>query len=77
MAVATRLVPTARPATDRDEIAAYLRTDRRYAAYALGDLDGPQRGRVAWALAHDQAGRPVALRRAPRGPGPAAALPDG
>jgi ribosomal protein S18 acetylase RimI-like enzyme len=61
MAVATRLVPTARPATDRDEIAAYLRTDRRYAAYALGDLDGPQRGRVAWALAHDQAGRPVAL----------------
>ena len=61
MAVATRLVPTARPATDRDEIAAYLRTDRRYAAYALGDLDGPQRGRVAWAIAHDQAGRPVAL----------------
>ena len=29
----------ARAVTDRDEIAAYLRTDRRYAAYALGDLD--------------------------------------
>ena len=33
----------ARAVTDRDEIAAYLRTDRRYAAYALGDLDSASR----------------------------------
>ncbi|MBA3741308.1 MAG: GNAT family N-acetyltransferase, partial [Chloroflexi bacterium] len=32
-----------------------------YAAYALGDLDGPNRKRVAWGLAYDEAGRPTAL----------------
>ena len=31
--------PRARAVSDRDEIAAFLRTDRRYAAYPLGDLD--------------------------------------
>ena len=28
-----------RQVEDREEIAAFLRTDRLYAAYALGDLD--------------------------------------
>lgn len=51
----------ARPATDRARIAAFLRTDRLYAAYALGDLDGPNRARVAWAMAYDDLGRPAAL----------------
>ncbi len=61
MAIATRAVTTARPVSDRDEIAAFLRTDRRYAVYALGDLDGPQRNRVAWGMAHDASGRAIAL----------------
>jgi ribosomal protein S18 acetylase RimI-like enzyme len=61
MAVATSLAITARAVSDRDEIAAFLRTDRRYAAYALGDLDGPHRGRVGWGIAHDASGRAVAL----------------
>src|ERR671919_592125 len=43
------------------EIARFLRTDRLYAAYALGDLDGPRRNRVAWAIATDDAGRQTAL----------------
>ena len=47
--------------TDRDEIADFLRTDRRYAAYAFGDLDHPTRGRPRWAIAHDPSGKPVAL----------------
>ena len=47
--------------SDRGEIAAYLRTDRLYAAYALGDLDGPNRKRVAWGMATDELGRPTAL----------------
>jgi ribosomal protein S18 acetylase RimI-like enzyme len=51
----------ARPVTDRDEIAAYLRTDRRYAAYAFGDLDGVARARCSWGIAYDDAGRPTAL----------------
>jgi RimJ/RimL family protein N-acetyltransferase len=51
----------AREVTDRDEIAAYLRTDRRYAAYALGDLDSPARGRCSWGIAYDGDGEPVAL----------------
>ncbi|MDQ3688752.1 MAG: hypothetical protein M3406_01700 [Chloroflexota bacterium] len=61
MAVAASPRPRARPVSDRGEIAAFLRRDRLYAAYALGDLDGPNRARVAWALAHDDAGRPTAL----------------
>jgi ribosomal protein S18 acetylase RimI-like enzyme len=51
----------ARSVSDRDEIAAYLRTDRRYAAYALGDLDSAGRGRCSWGLAYDGDGHPAAL----------------
>jgi ribosomal protein S18 acetylase RimI-like enzyme len=61
MAVATSLRSRARAVSDRDEIVAYLRTDRLYAAYALGDLDGPNRSRVAWAMAYDDAGRATSL----------------
>ncbi|CAN5392030.1 hypothetical protein BH24CHL10_BH24CHL10_11620 [soil metagenome] len=61
MAVAASSRPRARAVSDRGEIAAFLRRDRLYAAYALGDLDGPNRARVAWALAHDDAGHPTAL----------------
>ena len=61
MAVAARADSRVRPVTDRAEIAAFLQTDRRYAAYALGDLDGPQRHRVAWAMAYGEDGAPVAL----------------
>jgi len=51
----------ARAVSDRDEIAAFLATDRRYAAYALGDLDAPTRGRARWGMAFDDQGRAVAL----------------
>ena len=61
MAVAASPRTRARSVSDRGEIAAFLRQDRIYAAYALGDLDGPNRARVAWAMAHDDAGRPTAL----------------
>jgi ribosomal protein S18 acetylase RimI-like enzyme len=61
MAVATSTRTRARAVSDRAEIAAFLRADRLYAAYALGDLDGPNRNRVAWAIAYDDAGRPTSL----------------
>jgi ribosomal protein S18 acetylase RimI-like enzyme len=61
MAVATSPRIRARAVTDRGEIAAFLRRDRLYAAYALGDLDGPNRARLAWAMAYDDAGRATAL----------------
>ena len=61
MAVATRLRIRAHAVTDRAEIAAFLRQDRRYAAYPLGDLDGPNRHRVQWAMAYDEGGRATAL----------------
>ena len=61
MAVASSPRLRARSVGDRVEIAAFLRTDRLYAAYALGDLDGPNRTRVSWAMAHDDAGLPTAL----------------
>jgi RimJ/RimL family protein N-acetyltransferase len=61
MAVATSTRTRARGVSDRGEIATFLRDDRLYAAYALGDLDGPNRNRVAWAMAYDEAGRPTAL----------------
>ena len=51
----------ARSVTDRDEIAAYLRGDRRYAAYALGDLDSAASGRCSWGIAYDADGEPTAL----------------
>jgi ribosomal protein S18 acetylase RimI-like enzyme len=56
---ATRL--RARSVIDRDEIAAYLRTDRRYAAYALGDLDSAARGRCSWGIAYDEHGEAAGL----------------
>ncbi len=51
----------ARAVTDRDAIAAFLRRDRLYAAYAFGDLDGPNRRRASWGIAYDAAGTPIAL----------------
>lgn len=47
-----------RAVVDREEVAAFLRTDRLYAAYALGDLDAAVRKRAAWGMAYDDAGRP-------------------
>ena len=61
MALAEKSQARVRPVTDRDEIAAFLRTDRRYAAYAIGDLDGPNRARCTWGLAYDAGGRPTAV----------------
>jgi RimJ/RimL family protein N-acetyltransferase len=61
MAVATSARTRARSVSDRGEIAAFLQRDRLYAAYALGDLDGPNRNRVAWGMAHDADGQPTAL----------------
>jgi ribosomal protein S18 acetylase RimI-like enzyme len=61
VAVAAHQRTRARAVSDREELAAFLRADRRYAAYALGDLDGPNRARVAWGMAYDEAGRPTAL----------------
>ena len=61
MAVAATQRSRARAVTEREEIAAFLRTDRRYAAYALGDLDGPNRARAAWGMAYDDSGRPMSL----------------
>jgi ribosomal protein S18 acetylase RimI-like enzyme len=61
MAVLPKPELYARVVSDRDEIAAYLRTDRVYAAYTLGDLDGPNRHRCSWGIAYDDLGRPTAL----------------
>jgi ribosomal protein S18 acetylase RimI-like enzyme len=63
MAVAQKeaSTPRARAVSDRDEIAAFLRTDRLYAAYPLGDLDGPNRRRAGWGIAYGADGRPMAL----------------
>ena len=61
MAVAERQELQARTVTDRDLIASFLRTDRLYAAYPLGDLDGPGRRRVEWGMSFDASGRPIAL----------------
>ncbi|PZR61065.1 MAG: hypothetical protein DLM71_09355 [Chloroflexi bacterium] len=61
MAVASKPDTRSRAVSDREEIAAFLRTDRLYAAYALGDLDGPGRSRCVWGMAYDIVGRPIAL----------------
>jgi RimJ/RimL family protein N-acetyltransferase len=61
VAVAPKTDLYARVASDREEIAAVLRTDRRYAAYALGDLDGAGRDRCSWGIAYDDRGQAVAL----------------
>jgi ribosomal protein S18 acetylase RimI-like enzyme len=49
------------PVTDRAEVADFLRTDRLYAAYALGDLDASVRRRAAWGMAYDADGQPRGL----------------
>jgi ribosomal protein S18 acetylase RimI-like enzyme len=51
----------ARAVSDREAIAAFLRSDRRYAAYALGDLDSTMRDRCSWGIAYDDEGKPTAL----------------
>jgi RimJ/RimL family protein N-acetyltransferase len=61
MAVLPKADLYARAVADRDEIAAFLRTDRHYAAYMFGDLDGPNRHRCSWGIAYDDLGRPVSL----------------
>ena len=61
MAVAERLELRAREVSDRDLIAGYLRSDRLYAAYALGDLDSSSRRRMTWGMAFGPDGRPIAL----------------
>ena len=61
MAVAQKQELQARAVNDRDLIAAFLRTDRLYAAYPLGDLDGPGRRRVAWGMSFDASGQAIAL----------------
>ena len=61
MAVASSSRTRARAVSDREEIAAFLRTDRLLAAYALGDLDSPNRRRVAWGMAYDDRGAPTAI----------------
>jgi ribosomal protein S18 acetylase RimI-like enzyme len=50
-----------RPVVDREEVAAFLRTDRLYAAYALGDLDAASRRRAVWGMAYDESDRPRGL----------------
>ena len=61
MAVAERLELRAREVSDRDLIAGYLRSDRLYAAYALGDLDSSGRRRMTWGMAFGPDGHPTAL----------------
>ena len=61
MAAAQTAQLRARSVTDRDAIAAFLRTDRRYAAYALGDLDSSMSSRCSWGIAYDGDGSPNAL----------------
>jgi RimJ/RimL family protein N-acetyltransferase len=61
MAVAQRIGLRAREVTDRDQIAGFLRADRLYAAYALGDLDSSGRRRMTWGMAYAPDGRPIAL----------------
>jgi ribosomal protein S18 acetylase RimI-like enzyme len=61
MAVLHKADLYARAVSDRDEIVSYLRTDRHYAAYIFGDLDGPNRHRCTWGMAYDDLGRAVAL----------------
>lgn len=61
MALASSSRMRARAVSDRGEIAAFLDSDRLFAAYALGDLDGPNRRRVAWGMAYDDRGSATAI----------------
>jgi ribosomal protein S18 acetylase RimI-like enzyme len=60
MTTATETAWQTREVIDREEVAAFLRTDRLYAAYALGDLDAASRRRAAWGMAWAD-GRPAGL----------------
>jgi ribosomal protein S18 acetylase RimI-like enzyme len=61
MAVASSARARVRAVSDREEIASFLRTDRLLAAYALGDLDSPNRRRVQWGMAYDDRGVATAV----------------
>ena len=61
MAVASSSRMRARAVSDRAAIASFLDRDRLFAAYALGDLDGPNRRRVSWGMAYDDGGRATAI----------------
>ncbi len=61
MTTATAIGWRTRPVSDREEVAAFLRTDRLYAAYALGDIGGAVRKRAAWGMADDEEGQPRGL----------------
>ena len=52
MTAATATAWQTRAVVDREEVAAFLRTDRLYAAYALGDLEVSSRKRAAWGMAY-------------------------
>jgi RimJ/RimL family protein N-acetyltransferase len=52
MTTATATAWQTREVVDREEVAAFLRTDRLYAAYALGDIDVSSRKRAAWGMAY-------------------------
>ncbi|MDQ3881523.1 MAG: GNAT family N-acetyltransferase [Chloroflexota bacterium] len=61
MVAVSRAHIEARIVEDRDEIVAFLRRDRLYAAYPLGDIDAPGRERSTFAIAYDGERRPIAL----------------
>ena len=61
MVAAAKSLITAREVDDPDEIAAFLDTDRLYAAYALAELDGADAARSRIGLADDSSGNPIAL----------------
>jgi ribosomal protein S18 acetylase RimI-like enzyme len=58
MTTATATAWRTRQVEEREEIATFLRTDRLYAAYALGDLDAASRRRAAWGMAYGADGLP-------------------
>jgi ribosomal protein S18 acetylase RimI-like enzyme len=57
MTTATATAWQTRLVEDREEVASFLRHDRLYAAYALGDLDAASRRRAAWGMAFDDRGQ--------------------
>jgi ribosomal protein S18 acetylase RimI-like enzyme len=57
MTTATATAWQTRLVEDREEVASFLRHDRLYAAYALGDLDAASRRRAAWGMAYDADGQ--------------------
>jgi ribosomal protein S18 acetylase RimI-like enzyme len=61
MVAVPRMQIDARLVDDRGAVTAFLRRDRLYAAYPLGDLDARGRERSTFAMAYDIDGRPIAL----------------